>query len=189
MDEELFEKLAEVQRKLAKRVVERPLDLSAVKTVGAVDVAYRGESAKAAFVLCSFPDCKLLKHRLVEVEVSFPYVPTFFFLRETRPILVAIGKERPDVLLVEGHGKAHPRGYGLASHIGLVLGIPTIGIAKRLLRNSPEGSWVKIGKAYVSVGYLIDLTSAIEIVRKLNEDDYPKPITIADRLSKGHPIT
>ncbi|AMQ17767.1 endonuclease V [Thermococcus peptonophilus] len=189
MSEKLFEKLAEVQRKLAKRVVERPLDLSAVKTVGAVDVSYRGESARAAFVLCSFPDCKLLKHRLVEVEVSFPYVPTFFFLRETRPVLVAIGKERPDVLLVEGHGKTHPRGYGLASHIGLVLGIPTIGIAKRLLRDSPEGSWARVGKAYVSVGHLIDLTSAVEIVRKLNAGGYPKPITIADRLSKGHPTT
>ncbi|MDI3474388.1 MAG: deoxyribonuclease [Thermococcaceae archaeon] len=184
MSEELFKKLAEVQRKLAKRVVERPLDLSAIKTVGAVDVSYRGGRARAAFLICSFPECEVLKQRVVEVDVSFPYIPTFFFLRETRPVLVAIGRERPDVLLVEGHGKAHPRGYGLASHIGLVLGIPTIGVAKRPLRDAPEGSWVKVDKTYVSVGHLVDLPSAVEIVKALSRGGYPLPLRIADRLSK-----
>ncbi|MDK2914079.1 MAG: deoxyribonuclease [Thermococcaceae archaeon] len=184
MSEELFKKLAEVQRKLAKRVVERPLDLSAIKTVGAVDVSYRGGRARAAFLICSFPECEVLKQRVVEVDVSFPYIPTFFFLRETRPVLVAIGRERPDVLLVEGHGKAHPRGYGLASHIGLVLGIPTIGVAKRPLRDAPEGSWVKVDKTYVSVGHLVDLPSAVEIVKALSIGGYPLPLRIADRLSK-----
>jgi len=182
---ELLEKIAEVQKKLAERVVEGPLDISGIETVGAVDVSYRDEKAKAAFVLCSFPDCVLLKQRVVEVGVSFPYVPTFFFLRKTRPVLVAVGRGRPDVLLVEGHGRAHPRGYGLASHIGLVLGIPTIGIAKRLLRGAPEGSWVKAGKAYVSVGHLIDLPSSVEIVNALNRNGYPLPLRIADKLSKG----
>ncbi|MBP1912336.1 endonuclease V [Thermococcus stetteri] len=185
MSEEVFKKLAEVQRKLSKRVVEKPLDISKIRTVGAVDVSYRGELARAAFVLCSFPGCELLKKRVVEVEVRFPYVSTFFFLRETRPALVAIGRKKPDVLLVEGHGKAHPRGYGLASHVGLVLGIPTVGIAKRPLRGAPEGSWVKIGRAYVSVGHLVDLPSAVEIVKALSRDGYPLPLTIADRLSKG----
>lgn len=186
MSEGLFKKLEEVQRKLAERIVERPLEVSKIKTVGAVDVSYRDERARAAFVLCSFPDCELLKQRVVEVDVSFPYIPTFFFLRETRPVLIALGKERPDVLLVEGHGRAHPRGYGLASHIGLVLGIPTIGISKRLLRGTPEGSWVKVGKAYVSVGHLIDLPSAVEVVKTLNKNGYPLPLRIADRLSRGH---
>ncbi len=180
-----LEKIARVQKKLAERVVEKPLDISRVGTVGAVDVAYRGDKARAAFVLCSFPDCVLLKQRVVGVEVSFPYVSTFFFLRETRPILVAVGQERPDVLLVEGHGRAHPRGYGLASHIGLVLGIPTIGVAKRPLRGAPGGSWVKAGRAYVSVGHLIDLSSAVEIVNALNRNGYPLPLRIADKLSKG----
>jgi deoxyribonuclease V len=182
---ELLEKIAQVQRKLAERVVERPLEVSKVRTVGAVDVSYKNEMARAALVLCSFPDCELLKKRVVEVGVSFPYISTFFFLRETRPVLVAVGKERPDVLLVEGHGRAHPRQYGLASHIGLVLGIPTIGVAKRPLRGAPKGSWVKVGKAYVSVGHLVDLASAVEIVNALNRNGYPLPLRIADKLSKG----
>ncbi|NJF24370.1 endonuclease V [Thermococcus sp. Bubb.Bath] len=182
---ELLEKIAKVQRKLAERVVESPLEVSKVRTVGAVDVSYKDNIARAAFVLCSFPDCKLLKKRVVKVKASFPYVSTFFFLRETRPVLVVVGRDRPDVLLAEGHGRAHPRGYGLASHLGLVLGIPTIGIAKRPLRDVPEGSWVKVGKAYVSVGHLIDLPLAVEIVNALNRNGYPLPLRIADKLSKG----
>ncbi|ACS33417.1 Endonuclease V (Deoxyinosine 3' endonuclease) (nfi) [Thermococcus gammatolerans EJ3] len=183
--DKLLKRIAEVQLELARKIVERPLPLDDVSTVGAVDVSYKGEKARSAFVLCSFPECRLLKARTIETTVRFPYIPTFFFLRETKPALMAIGKERPDVLLVEGHGRAHPRGYGLASHIGLILNVPTIGIAKRLLRNTPEGSWAKVGKAYVSVGHLIDLPSAVKIVKALSRGGYPLPLKLADELSKG----
>lgn len=185
MSEEIFKKLERVQRKLSGRIVERPISLGSIKTVGAVDVSYRGERARAAFVLCSFPGCGMIRSRVVETEVPFPYVPTFFFLRETRPILLAVGGERPNVLLVEGHGKAHPRGYGLASHVGLVLGIPTVAVAKKPLRGAPPGSWARVGKAYVSVGHLVDLESAVEIVKALSRNGYPLPLKLADRLSKG----
>lgn len=177
-------KIGDVQRKLAKKIVERPLSVRDVKTIAAVDVSYVGTGARAAFVLCSYPDCKVLKTKLAEVEVGFPYVPTFFFLRETRPILAVVRGENFDVLLVEGHGKAHPRGYGLASHIGLLLKRPTIGVAKRPLRDVPEGSFARVGKAYVSVGHLIDLRSAVKIVKTVSEGGYPKPLRIADNISK-----
>ena len=177
-------RLAGVQRKLGERVVERPLDVQKVRSIAAVDVSYRGELARVAFVLCSFPECEILKTKVVEAEVLAPYLPTFFFLRETRPILLALKGEDFDVLLVEGHGRAHPRGYGLASHIGLLVKKPTIGVAKRLLRGSPEGSFIKMGKAYVSVGQLIDLKSAARVVGPLLEGGYPKPMRLADRLSK-----
>ena len=98
--------------------------------------------------------------------------------------MLLLKEEQFDLLVVEGHGKAHPRGYGLASHIGLLIGKPTIGIAKRPLPNS-IGECAKIGKAYVSVGNLIDLNYADEIVRIINEGGYPKPLQIADKLSKG----
>lgn len=180
-----FKKVAEVQRKLSKRIVEKPLDISKIKTIGAVDVSYKKGKARAAFVLCSFPSCKVLRTKIAETHVNFPYVPTFFFLRETRPVLLVLKGESFDVLLVEGHGRAHPRGYGLASHIGLLLKKPTIGVAKKPLRGYPEGSLVKVGKAYVSVGNLIDLNSAAKIVEMVNENGYPKPLKIADKLSKG----
>ncbi|NJE09101.1 endonuclease V [Thermococcus sp. M39] len=180
-----FKKIAEVQRKLSLRIIEKPLDISKIKTIGAVDVSYKKGKARAAFILCSFPSCGVLRTKVVDTSVDFPYVPTFFFLRETKPILLAAKGESFDVLLVEGHGKAHPRGYGLASHIGLLLKKPTIGVAKKPLRGYVEGSLVKVGKAYVSVGNLIDLSSAAKIVEMVNENGYPKPLKIADKLSKG----
>ena len=178
-----FKKLAEVQRKLSKKIVEKPLDISKVKRIAAVDVSYKGDRARGAFVLCSFPSCEVLKTKVAETEVSFPYIPTYFFLRETRSILMVLKGEEFDVLLVEGHGRAHPRGYGLASHIGLLINKPTIGVAKRPLRGTKD--FVKVGKAYVSVGNLIDLDSAKKIVETINENGYPKPLRIADKLSKG----
>ncbi len=180
-----LQRLAEVQRKLSSRVLEKGISPEKVRKVGAVDVSYRGGTARAAFVLCSFPDCVLLKERTVETEVLAPYIPTFFFLRETKPLLLVTRGEKFDVLLVEGHGRAHPRGYGLASHVGLALKKPTIGVAKHPLRGSPRGSYRIVGKAYVSVGHLVDLKSAAKIVEAVLEGGYPKPLRLADRLSKG----
>ncbi|ASJ10776.1 endonuclease V [Thermococcus sp. P6] len=180
--EERLERIARIQLKLARRIVERPLKPEEVHTVGAVDVSY-GSRARASFVLCSYPDCRPVKTRVVETEIPFAYIPTFFFLRETRPILLAVEGDF-DVLLVEGHGRAHPRGYGLASHVGLLLGKPTIGVAKRPLRGVEGGRFARVGKAYVSVGHLIDLESAVRIVTPLLEEGYPLPLKMADKLSK-----
>jgi len=182
--EEKLELLALAQRELAEKVVERPLDVSEVETVAAVDVSYRGDLARSAFALCSFSECEILKTKTLETGVSAPYIPTHFFLRETRPILLVIRDEEYDVLLVEGHGRAHPRGYGLASHIGILTGRPTVGVAKRPLRGVSQDLWRRVGKAYVSVGHLIDLESAAEIVERLLDGGYPRPMRIADRLSK-----
>jgi len=176
--------IAELQRKLAGRIIERPLRLKEVERVAAVDVSYRRNEGISAFVLCSFPEGEVLKTKTLKTNVEFPYIPAFFFLRETGPVLRVTTGEDFDVLLVEGHGKAHPRGYGLASHVGLILGKPTIGVAKKPLRGVPEELYSKMGKAYVSVGHLVDLESAVRIVRKLNENGYPWPLRLADRLSK-----
>jgi len=177
---EKLKKIAELQRKLAGRIVEKPLDLRKVKTVGAVDVSYR-EKAVSALVICTFPECEPLETRTVKVDVAFPYVPTYFFLRETGPILRVVRGADFDVLLVEGHGRAHPRGYGLASHIGLILGKPVIGVAKRPL-NVPEHLYARAGRAYVSVGHLVDLDSALSLVESLGP--YPKPLKMADRIAR-----
>ncbi|CAD5244089.1 Endonuclease V [Thermococcus camini] len=182
--QEKLERIAAAQMKLAGRVVERPVDPDSVQVVAAVDVSYRENRARAALVLCTFPDCEVLGSKTAMVDVTFPYIPTYFFLRETRPVLLVLRGEEFDVLLVEGHGRAHPRGYGLASHIGLLVGRPAIGVAKGPLRGAPEGSFRRMGKAYVSVGHLIDLESAVRIIEPLLEGGYPKPLRLADRLSK-----
>jgi deoxyribonuclease V len=182
--ESKLRRIADIQRKLSSRIIERPLKVERVKTIAAVDVSYRDSVAVPAFVLCSFPECEVLKTKTAVVRTPFPYVPTFFFLRETGPILRIVLGEGFDVLLVEGHGRAHPRGYGLASQVGLVLGKPTIGVAKRPLRGVSKELYRRVGKAYVSVGHLVDLESAVRIVEIVNEGGYPKPLKLADRLSK-----
>ncbi|WP_457743039.1 endonuclease V [Thermococcus sp.] len=182
--QEKLRKVTEIQQRLSKRVVEKPLNLEKIKTVAAVDVSYRENFGYSALVVCTFPDCKPVETRTVKVEVVFPYISTYFFLRETGPIIVVTRKANFDVLLVEGHGKAHPRGYGLASHIGLILRKPVIGVAKRPLRGVSAETYRKVGKAYVSVGHLVDLESAVKIIKILNEKGYPKPLKLADRLSK-----
>jgi len=180
---EKLEKIAQLQWELSKRVVEKPLDMDSIETVGAVDVSYRENTAVSALVICTFPDCEVVEAKTAKVKVTFPYIPTYFFLRETRPILVVAKNADFDVLLVEGHGKAHPRGYGLASHVGLVLKRPVIGVAKRPLRGVQGNPYKKVGKAYVSVGHLVDLKSAAEVVKALG-GSYPKPLKLADKLSK-----
>ncbi|ASJ16646.1 endonuclease V [Thermococcus chitonophagus] len=180
----MLERVAKAQEKLSSKVREVPLEK--IERIGAVDASYRENLARVGFVVCTYPECDVIKMKTLEVEVTFPYIPTFFFLRETRPILMASKGENFDVLLVEGHGKAHPRRYGLASHIGVVLQKPTIGVAKKLLKGAPPGSYAKVGKVYVSVGNLVTLEDAIAVVSQvLDETGYPKPLKLADRLSKG----
>ena len=180
-----LERIAEIQRRLSGRIIERPLEVSKVRSVVGVDVSYKGELARAAAVVCTFPDCEVVSVNKVSVEVPFPYIPTFFFLRETRPVLLALRGLKFDLLFIEGHGRAHPRGYGLASHIGLLLGKPTVGVAKAPLRGVSPATYRKVGKAYVSVGHLIDLESAVRITSLMLETGYPRPLRIAHRLSKG----
>ncbi|AMM53867.1 endonuclease V [Pyrococcus kukulkanii] len=180
----MLEKIARIQEKLSEKVKE--VKIGEVRTVAAVDVSYSDGSARAGFVVCTYPECRVLKTKVIEVEVYFPYIPTFFFLRETRPVLLSVRREKFDVLIVEGHGKAHPRKYGLASHIGLLIKKPTIGVAKKLLRDTPPETYRKVGRVYISVGNLITLEDAERIIKQiLDETGYPKPLKLADKLSKG----
>jgi len=148
-----------------------------------------------------------LETQTLETKVLFPYIPTLFSFREA-PVIFQIFKKlerRPDVLFVEGHGIAHPYGLGLASHVGVTLSIPTIGVAKKLLcgevgtysnsrapiihQGKPVGFAVmpKRGRnpVYVSVGNLITLKRAVEItLRCMGSHRLPKPLRIAHRLAK-----
>ncbi len=179
-----LKRISELQVRLSYLIKEVPLRVEDVDLVAGVDVSYKNGTAFAVAVLCRFPGCEVEVERRISVETPFPYVPTFFFLRETRPILLALRGVDFDVLFVEGHGKAHPRGYGLASHVGLLLNKPTVGIAKALLKGTPPDTYRKVGKAYVSVGHLIDLDSAVELTSLTLENGYPIPLRLADKLSK-----
>jgi deoxyribonuclease V len=188
-----------------------------VGLVGAADVAYvdrrwprQPSLARAATVVLSFPDLEIVEQQVIEAPVTFPYVPGLLSFREAPPLLEAFRaqKNTPDLLLVDGQGTLHPRRFGLACHLGLVLDIPTIGCAKSRLcgecgrlgvergataevvdRGEVAGLALRtrrsVAPIYVSPGHRIGLREAAEWALRLSRTRVPEPIKVADRLSKG----
>lgn len=168
--------------------------LGPVRRVAGLDVGYaRGvhQRAVAAVVMLSFPELEWIEAAVTGSEMEAaapprPYIPGFLVLREGAVMLAALDRlhERPDLLLVDGHGLAHPRRFGLACYLGVVSGIPTIGVAKSRLIGEYDppgparGDWSQLmgggevlGAAlrvqtgvqpvFVSVGNCVSLETAI----------------------------
>jgi deoxyribonuclease V len=209
-----------LQKDLASRIVGAggPGD---VRLVAAADIAFvertrgwQGGLARAAVVLMSYPGLALVEQHVIKAPVAFPYVPGLLSFREIPALALAFERlaAAPDLLLVDGQGVAHPRRFGLAAHLGLLAGIPTIGCAKSRLCGQAADPAPKRGSVsdlvdggerigvvvrtkdrvkplYVSVGHLISLECAAEWVLRLAPTHrLPEPIRLADRLSKGLPI-
>lgn len=159
--------------------------------VGGADISYnRGsEILYAAIVILRLKDLLFVETVGHRAQTSFPYIPGLLSFREVPVLLETFKKLRhkPDLLLCDGQGIAHPRRFGLASHLGLLLDRPTIGCAKsRLIGTAPEPSSRRgsattlkdkgeaIGKVlrtrdrvrpvYVSIGHKIDLDTAVSVV-------------------------
>ncbi|MBI5287344.1 MAG: deoxyribonuclease V [Chloroflexi bacterium] len=199
-----------LQRELAARVVRRgSVPERAVKLIAGADCAFdkpRGRAVGAVVVL-AWPSLEVVEHVTVEMPVTFPYVPGLLSFRETPPLLAAFEKHRasPDLLMVDGHGYAHPRRFGFACHLGLLLDIPTIGVAKsRLIGEQgtvagPRGSRAEltherevigsmlrtrqgVRSVYVSVGHKISLDAAEGwALRCARGYRVPEPTRLADR--------
>lgn len=91
--------------------------------------------ARAAIVILHWPSLEMAEHRVARVPVTLPYVPGYLSFRECPALLAAWQQltHRPELMFIDGHGVAHPRGLGLASHFGVTVDIPVIGVAKRRL--------------------------------------------------------
>ena len=177
----------EIQRRLALQVSKRN-EVDAPRLVAGVDISApdRGGVAKGAVVVLRLPDLTPIESSVVEQRVSFPYVPGLLSFRETPVILAACEglTLTPDLFIADAQGIAHPRRLGLASHLGLLLDIPTIGCAKSILcgrhgeLGEEPGSYAPlfdgsevIGAAlrtkrgvkpvFVSIGHRVDLEAAI----------------------------
>ncbi len=155
------------------------IDLSGVRSTG---------NATAAAVLLSFPGLQPVEESRVEAPLEFPYIPGFLSFREAPLMLAALRrlKTEPDLILVDGQGRAHPRGLGIACHLGLILDKPTIGCAKSRLvgqfdepeeeagstsplvyRGKVVGTVLRtkrrVKPIFVSVGHRVSLPSAVDL--------------------------
>jgi deoxyribonuclease V len=201
-------KAHEVQLQLSKHIIFEDVSPKKIRFVAGVDVAYTKKMSIGAAVVLDFNSLKLVETQIALCETHFPYVPTLLSFREIPPTVLSIRKLRtqPDVILVDGQGFAHPYRCGFASHLGLVIRRPTIGVAKSKLIGEVEenkaledaaflkdegqviGAMVITKKnckpVYVSVGHMISLERAIEIVKHCVCDDrIPEPILKAHELA------
>lgn len=179
-------------------------ELEEIKSVVGVDVAYLGEECFSAAVVVRLPELAVMEEQRATCTSRFPYIPTLLAYRECLPTMKVLAKLRrkADVYLFNGHGLAHPYRLGLASHLGVVLGVRSIGVAKRPIRESTieniEGiktvmiSGERLGLAvetgckpvYVSVGNLISLEDAVEVVRRcLRGSRLPEPLRKAHEIA------
>lgn len=184
-----------------------------VKTVAGIDIGFenQGKTTCAAIAVLSFPDLELVERQRVREKTRFPYVPGFLSFREVPAALKAFEKLKttPDLLLCDGQGIAHPRRFGLACHLGLWTGLPSIGVAKSRLIGTHQpvgqekGQWQplldgeevigavlrtrsRVKPLFISIGHKIDLHGAIEYtLRCTPRYRLPETTRQAHKLASG----
>jgi deoxyribonuclease V len=126
----------EIQKKMRERVRIEPL-VKEIKTIAGADVSLNRFSniLFAGIIVLSFPDLQIIEYQTIKTETTFPYIPGLLSFREIPGLLKVWEKikNRPDVVMVDGQGIAHPRRLGIATHFGIVADVPTIGCAKSIL--------------------------------------------------------
>jgi len=129
-------KAIEQQRRLAKKVLERPF-FGKIRLIAGADASFSRDEQYciAAVAVFSWPDLEVIETEEAVKPLDFPYIPGLLSFREAPAVAAAARKlkQKPDILLIDGQGRAHPRRFGLACHVGLDLGWPTIGCAKSRL--------------------------------------------------------
>ena len=199
-----------LQRELAPLVREDPIDWDTVETVAGLDVSVRDDRVRAAVVVYDVRQRAVVDQAIWEGPTAFPYVPGLLSFREVPAILPALEQLRhlPDVYMLDAQGRAHPRRFGLACHLGVLLDAPALGVAKSILVGRVDGTLdaargsaaplVHRGETvatalrtrdgvhpvYVSVGHRITLPQAGRLALRLAERwKLPQPTHLAHRLS------
>lgn len=177
----------EIQSELCHQVVQID-QFDKIRTIAGVDIGIRNEIATASVIVLNFPHLQVVDGIVAESCIDFPYIPGYLSFREIPPLLVAFARlqTEPDLVIVDGQGIAHPRRFGLASHLGLILDKPTFGCAKSRLCGQytepdiEKGAWsylkdnndiigialrtrTNVSVVYISVGHLISLETAREM--------------------------
>lgn len=201
-----------LQQRLRSRVIRRG-GPRRVRLVAGTDVGFErgGAVARAAVAVLAFPGLELVDYATARRPVRFPYVPGLLSFREIPALLAALAKlrTRPDLILCDGQGLAHPRRFGLASHLGVYCDTPAVGVAKSRLvgeHGAPpqrRGAWVPLRDrgetigavvrtrpqaqpVYVSIGHRISLPLAVRYVMACTTRfRLPETTRWAHRLASG----
>ncbi len=183
-------------------------DFKSINIVAGADISYiRGGSEGIAIVVnFEYPSLRPLELRFHRGFVHFPYIPGLLAFREAPLIYTALTKlsRKPDLLVIDGHGRAHPRKAGIATHIGVALDTPSIGVAKKKLAgkdciyNNLQALCLdsepvavilrhKSRVLYVSPGHRVSLLTVYSLIKRMLKPQYtlPTPTHIADKLTKA----
>ncbi|WP_126581990.1 deoxyribonuclease V [Tengunoibacter tsumagoiensis] len=210
------EQAVALQHELASQIILEDHLSESVRFVAGVDMAINEEHemARAAVVLLSYPELEIVERHVYEEPVRMPYIPGLLSFREAPAVMGAFQqlRQKPDLLMVDGQGIAHPRRMGIGAHVGLWLNIPTIGCAKSLLCGHYDkealaeeaGSWVplvykkevigavvrtrtRVNPLFISPGHLISLETSIRYVLACGKGyRLPETTRQADKLSKDN---
>lgn len=201
----------QLQQELAAKVIKEDR-LNEIRLVAGVDVAYQKEGDKlvAAVVIVDADRLEVVETAFAEDIAQFPYIPGLFSFRELPPLIKALAKlqHTPDLIVCDGQGLAHPRRFGLASHLGVLFEVPTIGCGKTRLIGEHDklektrgaivplidnfeviGNVLRtqngINPIYVSIGHRISLATACEWILRLSPTyRLPETTRMADQLVK-----
>jgi len=199
-------RLKEEQIKLAKKVVING-NIKSIKTIAGAEQAFFGNKVICAIVVCNFKSLRAIEEKHAVADSKIPYISGFMFYREGPAVMDAYNKleQKPDVLIVNGNGILHPRRIGMASHLGILLDMPTIGIAKKLSIGESKENTVYVDKEargykfisrehakpiYISPGNKVSLKTSLDIIRCCIQYPHklPEPLHLAhkyaDRIKK-----
>jgi deoxyribonuclease V len=211
---ELMRELTAKQEELSLKLkLETPKNLDIKIRAGCDSSIINDEYIFSMFVNFSYPDLEIIEFAYDYEKISLPYIPGFLAFREIPALLKAYKKLKlkPDLIMVDGNGIIHKRKMGIASHLGILLNKPTIGVAKKLLYGKylpasptkgstspvadPNNQTIgyalrtkdRVNEVFVSPGHLIDLDTALTITMNcVREHKLPEPTRIADLYSKQY---
>ena len=194
-----FEALKKEQIKIAKKVITTD-SFEKIKTIGGADQAYIGNKVISAIAVCDYTSLKLIEEKHAVVNAKVPYKSGFLFYRDSPAVMEAFNnlENKPDVLIVKANGILHPRRIGMASHLGILLDIATIGVTKDLMLGEVREKTIYVEKEargyelitreharpiYISPGNKISLKTSLEIVKNSLRQPHklPEPLHLAHK--------
>ncbi len=202
------EKLRKLQERIAKRVILKDKFPKPINTIAGFDLAFFDDNAIVTGVVLDYKTLGVKEIKTIETEVSFPYVSTFLTFREGPPIIKVYKKlkTKPDIVMINGQGICHPLFCGIASHVGVLLNKPSIGVAQSRLvgeystpikvgaYSSIKYKNKKVGYTYkskenckpilISPGHRVSVNSSLKITKNcIKNHKLPEPIFIAHVIS------